>query len=63
MSAFPDDDGVVAMDRTDQVGVPAFESAHGQAPQPPKVNDFVTGRVGIGQNASEALIAGSKLVD
>jgi hypothetical protein len=47
MCTLPDHDRVIAMDRSNDVGIPALEAAHGQAPQGPQVDHFMTGGGGI----------------
>jgi hypothetical protein len=41
MCALPDNDRVIAMDRPNDVGIPALEATHGQAPQGPQVDHFM----------------------
>jgi hypothetical protein len=47
MPAVPDHNRVIAMNRPDQIGVPALEASHRQRPQRAQVDHFVTGRVGV----------------
>jgi hypothetical protein len=49
MCTFPDHDGVVAMDRPNEVGIPALEATDSHGPQGSKVDHFMTRGVCIGQ--------------
>src|SRR2546425_7554510 len=51
------------MDRADDVWVPALEPSYGQWPQRGQVDDFMTGGIGVGQDAREALVAGAEFVE
>jgi len=51
------------MDRPNDVGIPALEATHGQAPQGPKVDHFMTSGIRIGKRARETLIAGAEFVN
>ena len=62
MCSLPDDSGVVAVDGADDIGIPCFESAHGDRPQLPKINHFMARGIKIRQQACEATIAGLKVV-
>ena len=62
MCPLPDHGRVVAMDRPDDVGVPALEATHCQWPQGAKVNHFMTSGIGVWKHAREALVAGSEFV-
>src|SRR6267143_6112497 len=62
MCPLPDQSRVIAMDRPDDVGVPALEATHCQWPQGAKVNHFMTGGIGVGKHARETLVAGLEFV-
>src|SRR5438034_4347789 len=62
MCPVPDHGRVIAMDRPDDVGVPALEATLCQWPQGAKVNHFMTRRIRVCQHAREALVAGLEFV-
>jgi hypothetical protein len=47
MPPLPDHDRVIAVDRPNDVGVPALEAAHGQASQGPQVDHFMASGIHI----------------
>ena len=57
MCASPDHGRVIAVDRADDVGVPALEATHCEWPQGAKVDHFMTRRIGAWQHARESLVA------
>src|ERR1043166_8345236 len=63
MCTLPDHDRVIAIDRPNDVGIPALEATHRQAPQRPQVDHFMTSGIRTCQYAREALIAGAEFVN
>src|SRR2546427_9949711 len=63
MRPLPNHGRVIAMDRADDVWVPALETSHGQWAQRAQVDDFMTRGIGVGQDAREALVAGAEFVE
>src|SRR4051812_20531580 len=63
MCALPYHDRVIAMNRLNDVGIPALEATHRQAPEGPKVDHDMTSVSRVGEDARETQIAGAEFVN
>src|SRR5437762_7483575 len=63
MCPLPDHGRIIAVDRSDQVGVPGIESTHRPWPESAKVDHLVTRGSSVRKHARKALVAGPEFVE